>query len=425
MTQKSMPFDGTGAGDSGPYDAAHDREFFRRFFGFSADEYLRGVMLAQGNGLEVVPSSPAGKSVVVKSGAALVNGSLHYNDAGETLVIDNNTSGYTRVDRVVVDLDYASNETRLAVVKGPEDGSGAPDDLEQDPTGGGSGHFQIPLARVTVADGFSTITATEIEDDRYYANLAPVLGVDLTNGSGAEVTYGAVVLRGSADRYFTTGNTAAVSTVIGVALERIPNTGTGKIAPLGSGAVVKIKVTGTVARGDRLNHAAATGRAKAGDSNGFAVALSENASGDGEVWAMLLPGGGGAGGLGKVPLIIPLFGGNEINYFGSGGWQQVAGSQITLNAEIFEGAASAYLMSCIYSDNAAGTASCQLYFGTTAVSGALVSTTSATPVELTSSDCAAALKALSGSNSLFIKVTNSNVSYKCITRGTKLVIYYE
>ena len=93
MAQESFPFDGTGTGDAGAYDAAHDRQFFKRFFGVSADEYLRGVMWGVDDHLVVEASSPAGKSVSVGAGAAIVNGVLFYNDAAATLTIEDNTSG--------------------------------------------------------------------------------------------------------------------------------------------------------------------------------------------------------------------------------------------------------------------------------------------------------------------------------------------
>jgi hypothetical protein len=140
MAENSKPHDGKDVGDAGVYDASEDRQFFKRFFGHDADdEAIRGVMLGVANDLKVVPSSPAAKSVVLKSGAALVYGTHYYNTADLTKVIDPNTSGYDRVDRVVLRLDFVACTVRAEIVKGLEDGTDAPKTLVQD-----ASYWEIP-----------------------------------------------------------------------------------------------------------------------------------------------------------------------------------------------------------------------------------------------------------------------------------------
>jgi hypothetical protein len=237
-------------------------------------------MLGVGDSLEVVPASPAAKSVVVGAGGAIVNGSPYYNDSSLALAVEDNTSGYTRVDRVALELDYVAKTVRAVVIKGPEDGSAEPAGLVQS-----SSYFQVPVARVTLASGYSTITEAEIADDRYFANLPGVLAPELVNGSGAEVDAGTVVvLDASANRSFDTSADEADTGVAGVSMERIPAAGSGKVATAG---IVQVKVTGAVGRGDMLRQSGTAGAAQAGVSNSFAVALTENAGGDGIVWALL------------------------------------------------------------------------------------------------------------------------------------------
>lgn len=138
---------------------------------------------------------------------------------------------------------------------------------------------------MTLASGYSTITEAEIADDRYFANLPGVLAPELVNGSGAEVDAGTVVvLDASANRSFDTSADEADTGVAGVSMERIPAAGSGKVATAG---IVQVKVTGAVGRGDMLRQSGTAGAAQAGVSNSFAVALTENAGGDGIVWALL------------------------------------------------------------------------------------------------------------------------------------------
>jgi hypothetical protein len=283
MAEKSLWHDGRNVGDAGLYDAAEMRGFFKRITGHDADDALRGVLLGVGDSLAVTPASPASKSVVVGAGAAIVNGSPYYNDSSLALAVEDNTGGYTRVDRVALELDYVAKTVRAVVIKGPEDGSAEPAALVQS-----SSYFQVPVARVTLASGYSTITESEIADDRHFANLPGVVAPELTNGSGAEVDAGTVVaLDASADRSFDTSTTVSDPGVIGAAMERIPAAGSGKIATAG---IALVKVTGAVSRGDALVQSAAAGVAQAG-IGGFAVALTENASGAGTVWALIRPTG--------------------------------------------------------------------------------------------------------------------------------------
>ncbi|MEU3255960.1 hypothetical protein [Streptomyces sp. NPDC006997] len=78
---------------------------------------------------------------------------------GDTLPISANASGSTRVDLVVLRLDR-SDWTVRAVVREGTPGSGAPT-LVQDE--GDTGLYEIPLARVTLLTGASSVTVARTE----------------------------------------------------------------------------------------------------------------------------------------------------------------------------------------------------------------------------------------------------------------------
>ncbi|WP_236243124.1 hypothetical protein [Streptomyces sp. CC228A] len=108
-----------------------------------------------------VVSAGVGLQVVVRSGVyASVRGHAWYSGAvDDTLAIASNSSGSTRVDRVVLQLDRATWDVRAVVVQGTP-GSGAPA-LTQDT--GSSGEYEIPLAQVTVPDAAASVTVSRGE----------------------------------------------------------------------------------------------------------------------------------------------------------------------------------------------------------------------------------------------------------------------
>jgi hypothetical protein len=73
-------------------------------------------------------------------------------------------SASTRIDRVVVRIDAGDNVS-IAVLKGTS-GVSSPAGLTQVP----GGIYEIPLARITVAPGTSTVLAADIVDERSWAS---------------------------------------------------------------------------------------------------------------------------------------------------------------------------------------------------------------------------------------------------------------
>lgn len=108
-----------------------------------------------------VVSAGVGLKVTIRAGvyASLRGHAWTSGTDGDSLDISPNASGQARTDRVVLRLDR-SDWTVRAVVKTGTPGSGAPP-LTQNV--GDTGHYEIPLARVSVPTGASAVSVTREE----------------------------------------------------------------------------------------------------------------------------------------------------------------------------------------------------------------------------------------------------------------------
>lgn len=165
------------------------------------------------NELIVTESAVPAKSVKVDTGFALINGRGLWISAAETLTISDNASGNPRIDRVVaayVVADYPS-PAQLKVVAGTPAGSPAAPSLTQN-----ASEWQIPLFKVAVANGFTTITNANLTDEREWANEAPsasptgalMMYAGATAPTGWLLCYGQAISRSTYARLFTAISTA-------------------------------------------------------------------------------------------------------------------------------------------------------------------------------------------------------------------------
>ena len=180
MAEKSYPWEGNsgsgGIGDCGPYT------------GDDADQINKALVLGktgvvETSHLEVSETSPASKSVRVALGRAIIRGKVYWLDADTTLTISDNTSGNPRIDRVVVEVDWTAQTGRLKVVEGTPAASPSAPTLTQ--TDGVL--WQFPLAQIAVANGFTSITSSDITDEREFADPSP--GSALVTVSGKSTDY--------------------------------------------------------------------------------------------------------------------------------------------------------------------------------------------------------------------------------------------
>lgn len=128
-----------------------------------------GVLANLGDSmLAVIQATPAAMSVVVGTGDAWIQGAWYQNSAAKTLTVTTAHASLSRIDRVVLRLDWAANTIGVVMLDGTA-GSGIPTPLTQN-----SSTWEISLAKVTVAGGATSILTANITDERYttYCGIA-------------------------------------------------------------------------------------------------------------------------------------------------------------------------------------------------------------------------------------------------------------
>lgn len=225
MTQRSMPWTSTTPGDAGPYSAADWTRIWRNIIGVAAGAGASadsGILWGSGNapdpGLSVTQNSPTGQSVIVTPGMALVNGTFYYSDANVVLAVAANGSGNPRVDTVVLRKDFAAQTVRLAVKQGTPAATPVPPGMTQN-----ASTWEIPIADLTLANGFLTITTALIAQRFLYANVAEMDVIDnVINASGVTVVAGDVMVWGGTAGQVTSNATRGIP-VAGIAMNRAVN----------------------------------------------------------------------------------------------------------------------------------------------------------------------------------------------------------
>lgn len=282
MTQDSKPWNGTITGDAGPYSDANWQELYRYIIGLGGNRNNVGVFLGSGtqpnNGLRVEAQSPAAAAVNVLPGSALVHGVVYFSDATEPLVIAANASGNPRVDTVIVRTDYALQTSRLALLQGTPAATPVPKALTQV----ANTLWEIPVADIAVANGFTTIAQTNITPRQEWVNAPPGVYLDnVLNNSGAALEDGDVVIwDNTATRAVTTTTTLDNKAVAGVVRARIESAAYGRVQTNGIGYV---RTNAAVAIGNILVSSATAKQAavSAGANNRIIGRVLETTSGAG------------------------------------------------------------------------------------------------------------------------------------------------
>lgn len=275
MTEISRPWQGRtsqGAlGDAGPYTAVQWAETWKTMIGTGAEKANRGVIRGVENELEVTVNSPTAKNVLVESGAALVQGRWYHNNGTETLAIDDNASGSTRIDTIILEADFTAQMVRLDVLKGtPGAGLTA---LTQSL----ASIWQIPIAYITLASGFTSVTTSMITDMREYANLPANVALDVTNSSGVTFENGSVAIWLAAGGNAVDDTTAEGSlSIAGVIEARSLNAASARVIVQG---IYPVLCDELVAVGDQLETSTTSGQAQKAIAGGgtFARVLVANA----------------------------------------------------------------------------------------------------------------------------------------------------
>lgn len=183
MAEFSLFWNGTTTGDASaaPYDANTEyANWVRQTIGLGNTRANAGVVLGNGSeatqldSLQVTENSPAGMSVLLNIGNAIVHGSTYDNDSALTLSIAANGSGSARIDTIVLRKSWNSQTVRAAVLAGTPAGSPVPPSLTQsDGT-----TWEIAIADIAVANGAVSITNANITSRATYVNAADGVYLD-------------------------------------------------------------------------------------------------------------------------------------------------------------------------------------------------------------------------------------------------------
>lgn len=229
----SLPWDGTQVGDAGNYSSEEWRTAWKQIIGAGAGRPNTGIIRASNNaetqklGLDVEANSPVAANVLVRPGSAVVNGGLYVNTIDQTMTIAANASGNARIDLIVLRMNVANQEIRLAVLQGTPAASPATPALTQT-----AAIWEIALAEIAVANGFATLAQSTIRPIASVANGAP-LGIiyGVQNKSAITLKTGMPVI-------ISSGNNKAVTTTTTVDDPRCCGVWLGSTAVDGYGDVV-------------------------------------------------------------------------------------------------------------------------------------------------------------------------------------------
>lgn len=143
------------------YKAQDWAEYFASFIG-------NGVFPVPSTGLQVVVDS--GMNVIVKAGKAWINGYFYYNTSDLTVALATADGQLNRVDRVVVRWDLTNRTITTAVKSSAFSASPSAPALQRD-----ADIFELAIGDVFVGAGATTITQSNITDQRYNTALCGIV----------------------------------------------------------------------------------------------------------------------------------------------------------------------------------------------------------------------------------------------------------
>ncbi|QRN84832.1 hypothetical protein JR334_07540 [Clostridia bacterium] len=139
-------------------DRAYSSLDWRSYFSSLLED---GIIGGIGNELKVKPQSAPNKTVYVDTGAIFMSGAMRLLVDVTNLSVADNTSGEPRIDRIVARLNLTNRKIEFAVRQGSASESPNPPELIQNGI-----TWELSLAQVYLANGFSTITIGVIADER-------------------------------------------------------------------------------------------------------------------------------------------------------------------------------------------------------------------------------------------------------------------
>lgn len=237
MAEISRFWPGTTIGDAGPYSSDNFADYVRNaLYSAKADSGpFMGSGVSPDFGLTVQATGPASAAVAVLAGSAHVRGYYYELTATQNMSIAANSSGNPRIDTIILRANWTTQTVRLVVLQGTPAGSPVPAALTQvDGT-----QWEIPLAEVTVNNGFVTITNSNITPRMNWSNVSGNIELfDILNNSGGPLVTGDVVVWDFTQvRAVKTSTTVGDPNVAGVWVSRTAAGGYGRLLVRGVGLV--------------------------------------------------------------------------------------------------------------------------------------------------------------------------------------------
>lgn len=244
MAETSFPWNGSSTGDAttAPYDANTEWADLQKGYGNAGSSRNdAGVVLGSGaesaalEGLAVTQNSPTGASVLVNIGRALVDGTWYKNTAAVTVTVAANASGNPRIDTVILRKSFAAQTVRIAILQGTPAASPVPPTLTQS----AGVTWEIPLADIAVANGFVSITNSNITPRFIPYNGADGVYLDrILNSSGGTLQTGDAVIGSLGSRAAVTSGALPLYAVArGAWLGRTANSAYGRVLNRGIGYI--------------------------------------------------------------------------------------------------------------------------------------------------------------------------------------------
>lgn len=147
-----FPF--TSVNNDRTYSSGDWREYFVSLFS-------NGVVDGNLNKLQIKPQEVPNKTIFVDTGSIIINGAALSNTSTKTLSIAENTSGDSRIDRIVARLNLTDRKISFAVVQGTPAASPSAPALTRNTT-----TYEMSLAQILLTNGYSTIVSGNITDER-------------------------------------------------------------------------------------------------------------------------------------------------------------------------------------------------------------------------------------------------------------------
>lgn len=163
MSEKSYFHNGLSTGDAvlAPYHAQLFSSILRNLYG------REGLIIPATSFHELEVIGKASRSLDVYQGWAFIQGVLYHHESDETISLATNVSPYPRIDRVVVRIDWITQEVTLDVLQGIPatipDLPAVKQSLED--------VYELPIAWVYLPSGYTT-TSNRVVDERHFAATA-------------------------------------------------------------------------------------------------------------------------------------------------------------------------------------------------------------------------------------------------------------